>query len=118
MTDYHVLAADRFGNRFQVVMHFPVPDQTNKVEINYRTAIVQWQEGAPIQSRLTDIGAEQTQLDAGELYERSYSFNSNPGETQAEKQTRLDAMWNEKKIEGQAELLKILSYWGFTRDIP
>lgn len=117
MADYHILAADRYGNSFQVVMHFPVPDQTNEAAVNYRLAIVQWQGGAPIQSILTDIGAEQTQLDAGELYERAYSFHSNPGETQPQKQARLDTMWDEKRIEIQASLVKVLSYWGFNRTI-
>ncbi|MCK4826940.1 hypothetical protein KA005_65005 [bacterium] len=118
MSDYHILTADKYGNSFQVVMHFPVPDQTNEASVNYRTAIVQWQGGAPIQSILTDIGAEQTLLDAGEIYEQSYNFHSNPGENQATKQAQLDAMWDEKRIEVQAELVKILSYWGFNRDIP
>jgi hypothetical protein len=118
MADYHILAADKYGNKFNIVMHFPVSDTINEAGINYRTAIVEWQGGAPIQSVLTNIGTEQTQLDSGELYERSYSFSSNPGETPAQKQVRLDDMWNEKKTEVQAELIKVLSYWGFSRTIP
>lgn len=118
MADYHILSADRYGNTFQVVMHFPVPDQLNDAGVNYRTAIVEWQGGAPIQSILSNIGAEQTQLDAGELYEQSYTFHSNPGETQAQKQAKLDAMWDQKRAETQADLVKVLSYWGFNRTIP
>ena len=118
MADYHILSADRYGNSFQVVMHFPVPDQVNDAGVNYRTAIVEWQGGAPIQSILSNIGAEQTQLDAGELYERSYTFHSNPNETEPEKQARLDTIWDEKRIEIQAELIEVLSYFGYTRTIP
>lgn len=118
MADYHILSADKYGNAFQVVFHFPVPDQTNEANVNYRTAIVQYQGGAPIQSILTDPGAEQTQLDAGEIYERSYTFNSNPNETPAQKQAKLDALWGTKNSEVQDELQKVLSYWGFERTIP
>jgi len=118
MADYHIRAADRYGNSFQIVMHFPVPNAANEAGVNYRTAIVQWQGGAPIQSQLPEIGTEQAQLDAGELYERGYEFNSNPQETPAQKQARLDQMWSEKRTVVQAELLKVLSYWGFERVIP
>ena len=73
MSDYHITSADVFGNRFNVVMHFPVPDQVNDAGVNYRTAVVEYQGGAPIQSVLPSIGAEQTQLDAGEIIERTIS---------------------------------------------
>lgn len=63
MADYHALYADANANRFRIVMHFPVPDQLNQAGVNYRTAIVEYRGGAPITSRLPNIGAEQTQLD-------------------------------------------------------
>jgi hypothetical protein len=40
MADYHITSADAYGNRFTVVMHFPVPSELNEAGINYRTAIV------------------------------------------------------------------------------
>ena len=118
MADYHILAADVNGNSFNVVMHFPVPDVANQVSVNYRTAIVEWKGGAPIQSALSNIGAEQTQLDAGEILEHSVRFNSNPTENLAQKQARLDALWDSERVQKQAELVDILSFWGYERTIP
>ena len=118
MADYHILAGDKYGNRFTVAMHFPVPDTVNEAGVSYRTAIVQYQGGAPIQSILVDPGAEQTQLDAGEIMEKVYSFNSNPNETPAQKQAKLDVMWEAKRLDEQGNLVDILSYWGFARVIP
>ena len=118
MADYHITSADVNGNRFNVVMHFPVPDLTNEAGTSYRTAMVEYQGGAPIASVLTNIGAEQTALDAGEIFERPYAFNSNPTEMPAQKQAKIDAMWAVKRTEEQARLVHILSYWGFERTIP
>lgn len=118
MSNYHILSADKFGNRFTVVMHFPVADTTNEVGYSYRTAIVEWQGGAPIESVLPNPGTEQAQLDAGELYEYVYPFNSNPGETLTEKRDRLDAMFNSNLVKVQAEIQKVLGYWGYERNVP
>ena len=118
MADYHILSADRYGNKFQVVMHFPVADTTNEVDTNYRTAIVEWQGGAPIESVLPNPGTEQAQLDAGELYERVYPFNSNPTETIVQKRDRLDAMYASNLSDVQAEIQAVLGYWGYSRDVP
>ena len=117
MADYHITSADIYGNRFSVVMHFPVPDEVNEASVNYRTAMVEYQGGAPIASALTNIGAEQTLLDAGEIFEKSYSFNSNPNESPAQKQSKLDALWATKRVDETVRLSHILSYWGFNRTI-
>ena len=120
MSDYHILAADKYGNSFSVVFHIPVPDTTNEVSYSYRTAIVEWQGGATeIASRVPFIsGAEETQLQAGELYEVGDKFNSNPGETLAQKRTRLDAIFTARVTEIQADFQDVLGYWGYDRDVP
>ena len=118
MANYHILQADRYGNSYTVVMHFPVPDAENEVGTNYRTAIVEYQGGAPIKSVLPNPGTEQAQLDAGELYEQVYTFNSNPTETLLEKRGRLDEMFNDNRADVQGDLAKILGYWGYSRDVP
>jgi len=66
MSDYHILAGDRYGNSYRVVFHIPVPDLTNEIGVNYRTAIVEWQGGAvAIVSSVPFIeGSELTQLQA------------------------------------------------------
>ena len=119
MADYHILAGDRYANAFTVIFHIPVPDQTNEAAVNYRVAVVEWQGGAAnIISQVPGIGSELTQLQAGELYEVSERFNSNPNETPAQKQARLDVRWAEIRTEEATRLEKVLSYWGFDRVIP
>ena len=121
MSNYHVRAADVYGNRYTVVFHVPIPDELNGADVNYRTAIVQWQGGAPISSTLPDIGDEQTTLDAGQIYEHAEAFNSNPNETLIQKRARLDARWTElANTSGDfiQSLQNQLAYWGYNRDVP
>lgn len=121
MSNYHIREADQYGNRFTVVFHIPIPNVTNQASVNYRAAIVEWQGGAPIVSRLPSPGAEQTQLDAGEIYELTEAFNSNPNETLAQKRGRLDARWTElASVAGDfiQDLQNKLGFWGYERDVP
>ena len=119
MADYHILASDTYGNRYQVVFHIPVPDLTNHIDVSYRSAMIEWRGGASeIASQVPFIsGAELTRMQAGELYEVSRSFNSNPGETLIQKQNKLDVMFNEIKAEVQSDFQDILGYWGYSRDV-
>lgn len=120
MSDYHILEADQYGNSFRVVFHVPVPNQTNEVSYNYRTAIVEWQGGAEnVQSAVPFIsGAELTQLQAGELYEVAESFNSNPTETLAQKRDKLDARFAAVVSDVQSDFQDRLGFWGYSRDVP
>ena len=119
MSNYHILSADKYGNSFSVVFHIPVPDQDNDVGYSYRTAIVEWQGGAAnIASSVPFIsGAELTQMQAGELYEVSETFNSNPIETLTQKRDRLDIRYGELVTEVQADFQDSLGYWGYNRDV-
>jgi len=120
MSDYHVLAADEFANTYQVVFHVPVPDTTNAVGYNYRTALVEYQGGsASINSRVPFIdGAELTQLQNGELYEVSRQYYSNPSQLLADKRDELDAMFPTIVSQVQANFQDVLGFWGYSRDIP
>jgi len=118
--DYHILAADKYGNRYNVAFHVPVPDQVNEVNVNYRTAIVEWQGGAAIIESVVPFieGSELTQLQAGELYEVQRVFHSNPNETLAQKRDRLDAIFADARTEVQQNFQSVLGYWGYSRDVP
>lgn len=118
MSDYHILSGSKDGNKFRIVVHFQVPDVTNEASVNYRTAIVQYQGGAPIQSRIPEPGEEQTKLDAGELYETETRFNTDPSEDLQTKRNKLDALFTSENADVQVELAQLLSYWGFARDVP
>jgi len=118
MSDYHILTVSDDGNSMRVVAHFPVPDTTNDVGVNYRTALVQMLGGEQ-QSEVPFIEqAEQDALNAGELYEHSAMFHTWPGETTVQKRDRLDTLWTESKTQIQQALAYRLSYWGYSRDVP
>jgi hypothetical protein len=120
MSDYHILQADEYGNKFRIAFHVSIPDQNNDAGINYRTALVEYLGGASaIQSIVKGIdGTELTQLQAGELIEIPEEFNSNPNEDEPAKRARLDARYTTLVAETQSKYQKKLSYWGYERDVP
>lgn len=118
MSDYHILSGDEAANAYVVIFHVSVPDVANEVGVNYRAAILEYQ-GEPIVSRVPFIsGAELIQLEAGELYEVSRSYASNPLMDLAAKRDELDAMYAQVVIDTQDTLQKRLGYWGYSRDVP
>ena len=120
MSDYHILAGNKDGNSFQVAMHVPVPNIANKVGVNYRTVLTQWLsvDGMMPRSAVPFITApEQTQLDAGELFEHLVTFYTHPGESLATKRARLDALYTAAVTRVQSTLQRMLGYWGYSRDV-
>lgn len=117
MADYHILNGVDTGNKFRVIMHFPVPDIVNGAGINYRLALIEMLGGSQTSVVPFIEGAEQTQLNAGELYEHVVMFNTHPGEILEDKQIRLDALWESERVAVQAKIQYMLSYWGYSRTI-
>jgi len=118
MSNYHVLAADEAANTYTIVFHVPVPDTLNTASVSYRTALIQYLGGSQTSSVPFIDSGEQTQLDAGELYETSRQYYSNPAENLATKQAALDAMYAQVVSEVQADFQDRLGYWGYSRDVP
>lgn len=118
MADYHVLAGSHDGNSFQVVMHFPIPSAVNRANVNYRTALVASLGGAQPSRVPGLLAAEQTQLDAGELYEHVENVHTHPGEAAASFRDRVDALYTARRTEFQAKMQRRLDYWGFSRTVP
>ena len=112
MSDYHVLSVTDDGNEFSVVMHIPVNDTVNSASVNYRTALIEYLGGSQPSSVPFITGAEQTQLDNGELYEHTVKFQTYPGESGASKQARLDTLFGTVSTNVQAAINFRLSYWG------
>ena len=117
MSNYHILTMSDDGNSMHVVAHFAVPNTANDIGVNYRTALIQSLGGEQTSSVPFIAVAEQTALDAGELLERSYTFNTYPAETTLQKRDRLDALWETQRARVLAELAYRLSYWGYSRDV-
>jgi hypothetical protein len=122
--DYHVLTGLDDGNAFRVVNHIPIPPANNRVGVNYRTAIIN--SGIGGRTILPDgdgsggtiSAAEKAAILAGSLYEVVEEFSTNPGETAAQLQARIDARYNALIGIVQDRVGKQLSYFGFTRDTP
>jgi hypothetical protein len=120
MSDYHILSSDQYGNALQVIFHIPVPDVTNTVGNSYRTALVEYQDGADlIESAYVSISPQElAQLKSGELYEHTLTFNSNPGQTLLQKRDTLDALYAQSVTQIQQQLQTRLAFWGYSRDVP
>jgi len=119
MADYHILAGDRYGNQYTVAYHIPVPNVNNEVGVNYRTALVEWLGGASVIASAVPFidSAELTQLQAGELFEVSEAFYSNPSETLIQRRDRLDVRYSQLVTTTQTVLQRMLGYWGYSRDV-
>lgn len=115
MSDYHILDTPEDGNSVRVVFHLPIPPGKNKASVDYRTALSQW--AGPQVSVIPGIGAEQTALTSGALYEIVAMVDTNPADTAALKlRDRLDAMFLAMKSETWLKLRTRLDYWGFSRN--
>lgn len=117
MADYHVLEGSEDGNRYHIVVHFPVPNVENDAGVNYRAALLQYLGGEQPSQCPFITEAEQTQLSAGALYERIYTFNTHPGETLAQKAVRIEALYNQELARLTDALGKMLRYWGLSVDV-
>lgn len=118
MSDYHILNGLPDGNQYQIVFHLPVPDTTNDVGVNYRVALIQYLGGdQPSQVPFITSG-EQTQLDAGELYEHSWEYHTNPSENLIAKRDYLDGRFTAFSSSVVTQLQTRLGYWGYNRDVP
>lgn len=120
MSDYHILSADQYGNRYTVAFHIPVPLADNQALYPYRTALIEFQGGSgAITSAVPFIeGTEETQMKAGEVFEVVESFNSNPLETLSQKRDKLDSRHGELVTQVQQDFQDRLGFWGYSRDIP
>lgn len=113
MSNYHILEGRPDGNQFRVVFHLPVPDDTNAVGFNYRSAVAAqigplWVSAVP---HITT--AEGDQVRAGELYELIWRYNTHPGIPLLDKRDELDAKF--LAFSDPAHLQARLEFYGFDR---
>lgn len=122
MSNYHVLTGRPDGNAYSVVFHIPIPSANNRVGVNYRTALVNSGLGG-VTSLVEGSGpgqiatAEKTQVLAGELFEVVEEFHTQPGETAAQLQARVDARYTALVAQTQAALQGRLAYFGHARNV-
>lgn len=118
MADMHVLSGDGLYH-WTLVMHFPVPNQVNDVNVNYRTALVSSGIGGTSMTEGTGPGqissAEKAQIDAGELYEHTISFLAESGATTLPQLlAAARAAYAQENARVTARLQKRLRYYGYT----
>jgi hypothetical protein len=125
MANYHLRIGLPDANAYQVIFHVPIPNVNNVVGVNYRTALVRsGLGGTTIMAEGNAPGlittAEKNSIVSGALYEYVSQINTNPGETDAQLQARLDAMYtafanvNQPLLQGLQHQLK---YFGFDRTV-
>ena len=128
MSDIHVIdSAD--SDEIRLVFHYPVPDENNAVGVNFRTAIVnsgvgqsENPDGTPGRRTIMRSGtgpgqitiAEETQLDAGELFEFVTSERVGLDFSLAQMQAKAQAKYATDNVEVQRKIAARLKYFGAT----
>ncbi len=118
MADMHVLTGSK--NRWNVIMHFPIPNSNNPVSVNYRTALVNSGLGGFTQlvegtgpGQITT--AEKVQVESGELYEHSVEvFADGTGQSTGGRQALLREVYTVTKDAVIADLQDKLKFFGHT----
>lgn len=119
MAQLHVLLGD--GNRnYTCVLHIPIAAGNNAVGMSFRAALVASGIGGTTQLA-TGLGGHQisatelAQIQAGEVYETSFSFQDEPGYSTAQRNAALDQQIAGIAAETQTRLAQQLRYFSHTR---
>jgi hypothetical protein len=121
VANWHVLTGSADGNSFTLVYHVPVPGTgTNRAGVQWRPALLN--SGLGGKTVLPDgdgtggtvSAAEKASIAAGALFEVVEALATNPGETAAALQARVDAYFAALTSRVQAELQARLAYFGYT----
>lgn len=122
MSDYHILEQDKDKKGYTVAFHFPVANANNSAGRSWRTCLAEYKvkDGGSLTSRVPNIdGAEQTQINGGEVNEVVQFFRfSSANLTAAQKKGEIDAAWNTIKTDKESELQVILENWGRALNAP
>ena len=118
MSDWHALASSDKGNRIQIVVHTAVPDTNNDAAptpINHRVAAAEWatlNQGSTTSVVPGLAGAEQTQLDNGELIESQINVQFDATQTPGQRHTAVATAAGVEQANVGADMIKVLQYWG------
>lgn len=118
MSNYHIMGGLADGNSYTVAFHLPVTSASNLVGVNYRTALIQSLGGSQASSVPWIDAGEQAQLAAGELYEFSYRYATNPSDTLLDKRAYLDTLFSALSTVVMGQIETRFAYWGYDRDVP
>jgi len=118
-SDYHVLRVSEDGRKAQVAFHIPIPDATNSASYSYRSAVSEYVGGAGFVSQVPWVLAvqEQSDLEAGLLYETTATVNFTALDSDLQKQTKIDNKFTSLSSVVLLKLQAILKFWQFNRDV-
>ncbi len=118
MSNYHILTSDDDARSAEIVFHVPVPDENNAVGVNLRSAIALDPDANKV-SEVPDISqGEKDQLTGGEIVEILYGYRMADGQTAAQAQADIDALYTAGVPKVQNNLRNRYKFWGFSRDVP
>ena len=118
MADMHITTGD--GERWTIVMHFPVPDVNNDVAVNYRTALVNSGiGGTTVMAEGVDPGqigtTEKTAIEAGEVFEHVGTFRVESGGTSnVQLRDSIREFYTRAKVDVIDDMKSRLRYYGHT----
>ena len=117
MSDWHALEDSELGNELLIAVHTSVPGGNNNADptpIPWTQAVVEYTiySRGSTTSRVPNLGAEQTDLDNGDIYETIVSVRSSAVDTPAQRLAAVQARAGEVQTEVGAFLANALKYWG------
>ena len=112
MADYHVLTKNEDESGWSVVFHIPVPNATNSAGYSLRTAIADLM-GDTVSTVPWITVAEQTQIDAGEIWEVAKGVQVGEGNSNAAKQAIIEAEYTRILTEDRAIKAEQLDWYGY-----
>ncbi len=125
MSNYHVRMIRDDGREASVIFHIPIPNENNSAPISLRTAVSQFikprnDDGTygVFKSQIEALGAEETQLQNGELYEHVEVVKFLAADNNAQKQTKIDNRYTALTTGILNRIRANLKFWGFDRNVP
>lgn len=124
MSNYHILDTNRKLTKARVIFHIEIPDELNNDSTNYRTAVLEWQGGGTISSKVpnldTEFASEYAAMQTGEIYEYEDTVTFSSADlTNVQKRNEIDDWYTDLSNNFvNDKVKKILKFWGMNRDVP
>ena len=119
MSNYHIVAMAPKEHKVNVVFHIPIPNENNSANVNLRTALAQYiSDAGKTESAVPwDIGSEEAQILAGEIYEHRETVDVDAKLTVAQKRDLVDARYTALSTQVVNKVRSILKFWGMDRNV-
>lgn len=115
MSNYHVMDLNNKLDQARVAFHIVVPDEANAASVNLRTAV--FQHLAPTSIVPFILSAEQTQIEAGAIYEHVINVEFNANLTVVEKRDIIDSKFTALNSTIPDIIRDRYKFWGLNRDV-